>query len=126
MGFRLVVVGLVIAVGVIATVLAVRAREADPEFVQQQRRLPSLSARAVEAVVRTAPVLNGRPGQRARCRPGGRGELRNPWRCGIAYPSGRVFRFVVTVLPNGSYVGRPAGVPGGTITGCCIGVPASG
>ena len=126
MTLRVAVLALVIAVGAIGTVFALRVREANTVFVSQEKNVHRLSSSAVEAVVRTAPVLNGKPGSRAACRPQGPGQLRNPWQCRISYSSGRSYDFRVEVAANGYYIGRRSDGSGGSIKGCCINIVALG
>jgi hypothetical protein len=97
-------------------------REASTVFVSQERNLRRLSSSAVESAMRRARIHNGRPGSQASCRPGGRGQLGNPWQCLISYPTGRSYDFQVIVAANGYYVGRRVGGGSGVIKGCCINV----
>jgi hypothetical protein len=122
MTLRVAVLALVIAVGAFATVFALRVREANTVFVSQEKNLHRLSSSAVEAAVRTAPVLKGKSGSRAACRPQGQGQLRNPWQCRISYPSGLSYDFRVEVAANGYYLGRRTDGSSGSIRGCCVNV----
>ena len=114
----------VLAVGVAATVVAGRAREADDAFVLRQERLAPVQPRSLERLVASAdnpiPGSGRRPGERADCRPGGSGERRNPWTCTVRYPSGDVVEYTVVVRPDRSIRGQSAD---GTliVTGCCAG-----
>jgi hypothetical protein len=139
--------GALLAVGVCSFVV-VRGEQGDgAAFLARQRAVRPLTAAAVDRVVVAAPdpVTRAR-GLAARCAalgraaPGGGapshgaqsvGALMNPWRCLITYRSGRAIQYLVTVHPDGSYVGdhellafrgRPY-ADTGTIEGCCIAIP---
>jgi len=114
--------------GLTGTVTALGGRDADSAFLyRQQNPLLRIRTAEVERVVRTAPdpLTEPRmPGRRARCRPTTRRGLRNPWQCSVTYPSGHTARYRVTVLSDGSYVGRYVG-GSSTVEGCCVKVPGA-
>ena len=97
-------------------------RGGDDRFAAQQRHPIPVRPADVEAAVRDAPGPDGEKGERARCRAGGGGDLRNPWACTIAYPSGLVAEYAVTIRADGSYTGDHRG-GSGSIAGCCVALP---
>jgi hypothetical protein len=135
MGARLLKATLVVpllAVG-LASFILIRAQQGSGgTLVAQQQQAEALTPAGVDRVVRAAPDPVGREkASSARCVPLGRGELRNPWRCVLRYPTGRRFQYRVTISADGSYVGDdevvlappPRHHDTGRITGCCIVVP---
>ena len=119
------VVGATVVAGLTGTLVALGGRNADVEFLADQRNPPDLRPAEVERVVRTAPdpLIGTGEGESARCVRTGRTPIGNPWRCTIAYGSGREARIVVRVEADGSYRGRYAG--GGGASGCCIELPGA-
>ena len=121
-----------LAVGV-ASFVFVRSNQSSGDLlVSAQRQAPPLTAAAVDRVLRAAPepATHARASS-ARCLPLGADELRNPWRCLIAYPSGRRIQWTVLLRANGSYTGtgqivhyqgRTFAEPG-EIIGCWVAVP---
>ena len=94
-----------------------------------QRHAQVLTPAGVGRVVQTAPDPDTNAlGKSARCTPLGRGELHNPWRCSITYPSARRIDYTVQISPDGSYTGDNQVVHengshsgrDGEISGCCI------
>jgi hypothetical protein len=127
-----VVVSFALLVGVTGAMIAWYERGGAGLFRYEQSRslglTPAtvLSAGRVEAVVAEAPEPVA-PTRRTRprhvlCRPGGTGELRNPWSCVIRYRSGTLAHYRVVVEPNGFYTGTGTGI----ITGCCVKTPTLG
>ncbi len=115
----------VFVAGMAGFFVATAERGGHEEFAEEQRDPRQLQASDVEAIVRTAPEPvgpRGPEGIRARCHPRGRGDLRNPWRCSVAYRSGLVAAYDVVVRPDGSYVGDYRG-GSSSVTGCCVNVP---
>jgi hypothetical protein len=110
-----------------------RSRQGDGEvLVSAQRHAQVLTPAGVARVVQTAPDPDTQAlGSSATCTPLGRGELHNPWRCTIAYPSGRRIAYTVEISADGSYSGdnqvvydRGTTRTGpGSISGCCIVIP---
>ena len=101
-------------------------------LIARQQQARALTPAAVSRVVRTAPDPFGHEkAAAASCVPLGGGELRNPWRCLLRYPTGRRIQYRVTVNANGSYAGadelvlapRPRHRDTGTISGCCVALP---
>ena len=101
-------------------------------FELAQRSAEALTPASVDRVVRVAPdPVTKAKGIRAVCKPLGRGELRNPWRCVIDYASGRQISYQVNINLTGRYVGTHEIVryqgqtysDTGEITGCCVVVP---
>lgn len=102
--------GPVLVVGVVAAVVTIGHRDADPLFAAAQRRPPAITAAALSSVVVRAreplPGDRGRPGRRARCRPGTtRGRLHNPWSCTVHFASGRAVRYRIRVRSDGTFHG---------------------
>ena len=117
----------------LASLVVVRTQsQGGAGLIARQREAGVLTPSAVASVVRAAPdpVTRAR-GRRAVCAALGSGELQNPWRCTISYPSGRVIRYRVTINAGGSYSGDQEIVryrgrthrDTGQITGCCIAIP---
>lgn len=119
------VLGAVIVTGLAGTAVAIRHRDADPQFLQDLRNPPPLTAAAVERVVRTAPdpQVGSGGGESASCTRGSDTALGNPWSCIVTYKSGRRVRIRVRVLRDGTYTGRYEG--GGGASGCCIDLPGT-
>ena len=121
-----------LAVGVVSFVFVRSNQSSGGLLVAAQRQAPALTAAAVDRVVRAAPEPTTHARARsARCLPGGSGELHNPWRCLLAYPSGRRIQWTLWLRPSGSYTGSDQVVhyqgqtfaASGEITGCCVAVP---
>jgi hypothetical protein len=122
-------------VGVVSFVF-VRDHEGDGSaLISRQQHARALNSTVVERAVRAAPDPVAEPtharGRGARCSPEGTGELLNPWRCSILYPSGRQIRYRVTIGFDGSFTGDHEIVyfrgrsqsDTGVITGCCVDIP---
>jgi hypothetical protein len=128
MRFGGLLVALVLAVGVAGTVVALHSREANTEFVSQQKSLTPVEAGALERLILTTsdprPGYGGRA-RAAHCVSVSNGALGNPWSCLVRYPRTPEVRYSVTVHADGSIYGldRPAGSsPRGVLTvrGCCV------
>jgi hypothetical protein len=115
-------IGAVLAAGVIGAAVSLAGRNADTQFLQNQRHPPALQAAAVERVVRTAPdPKSGKgSGSSATCTRHGSGTLGNPWSCLVRFPSGKRVRLKVVVNHDGSYDGTYIGVRGAAASGCCV------
>ena len=95
---------------------------------QNSRQTPAALAKVVKAA--PDPIGNEKASS-ASCTPLGQGELHNPWRCVLRYPTGRTIQYQVTLNLNGSYSGDhellikppPRKPASGTINGCCVAVP---
>ena len=121
-----------LAVGLVSFVF-VRSRQGSGDLlVAAQHQAPALTGAAVASVVRAAPEpTTTARGRSARCVALGHGELRNPWRCVIFYPSGHRIQYTVRLRLSGSYTGDHQVVryqgrtfsAAGEITGCCVAVP---
>jgi hypothetical protein len=126
------VVIVLLTVGLVSFVYVRSKQSSGDVLVAAQRQAQALTAAAVASVVKAAPepTTNAR-GHSARCVALGHGELRNPWRCVISYPSGRRIQYTVRLRVGGSYVGSDQVVDyqgrtfsaAGEITGCCVAVP---
>ena len=119
----------VAVVGVIGGLVAIAARESDASFVFNQQHSRAIEPGQVEtAVMRAREPVPGNNGTRAvagRCTPGADGERRNPWRCLIAYASGRKVDYRVDIGADGAFRGiNPSGER--LVRGCCILVPGAG
>lgn len=126
----LLIVGLPLAVGLAASVIALDERHDGDLFTADQRYMqPYDQRRSVDQLVATAPAptaaaANGHP--EAGCRAGSQGVLQNPWRCTLRYRSGLKLHYTVTIRANGSYFGRGRADKNGyvnTIHGCCLRSP---
>ena len=122
-------VALILAVGITASVIALGGREANSEFVAQQRALAPVSAAALQQLIAT--TSDPRPGYGgralgARCSTQNASALGSPWTCVVRYPRPPLVRYRVIVDANRSIHG--SGVPEGaplrgalTLSGCCVG-----
>ncbi len=109
--------------GLAATVVAVKGRESDTQFVVRQESLSSIPASLLERFMISAhdprPGLGGGKGTAAVCRAEGTGQLRNPWSCVVRYPRGASITYRVTVDPQG-YVDGFSRVAKVRVYGCCL------
>ena len=109
--------------------VAVTAQQNDTQFLYRQQNPLRVQALQVEASVTKAPEpVPGRVRPRAvaaRCQPGSRGELRNPWRCVVRYASRNRIRYRLTIRSSGGFyaVDRTGQR---VVRGCCIGVENPG
>jgi len=109
--------------GLAGTVVAVKGRESDTQFIVRQQNLTSIPASLLERFLVSAhdprPGLGGGKGTAAVCRPGGTGQLRNPWSCTVQYPRGGSITYRATIDPQGYVNGysRHAKV---RVYGCCL------
>jgi len=124
-------VALLLAVGLVATAVALRSREGNTQFLAQQQGLLPVSAAALERLILTTsdprPGYGGRAAG-ARCVSAAASALGNPWTCVVRYPRLPRIRFGVDVHADRSIygLGRPEGSTGGTeltVSGCCTGAP---
>lgn len=108
-------------VGAVGSLVALKGRESDTEFIYRQLHPVSVRAGDVEEAVRSAPEPlpggNGNKGMRASCKARGRGQLRSPWACTVSYPSGKSRPYLVVVSPGGAFRGQTSA---GLIRGCCV------
>ncbi len=124
------IVGLVIVVGAAGTVIALKSREANTQFVAQQQGLLPVSAATVQRLLLTTsdprPGFGGRA-RHAGCHAMSTTTLGNPWRCLVDYPRKPAVRYQLSVYPNRSIhgSGQPEGVRGVplSVNGCCVGGP---
>ena len=122
-------VALVLIVGIAASVIALGGRDANSEFIAQQRALSPVRASALQRLIST--TSDPRPGYAgralgARCSTLGASALGNPWTCVVRYPRAPLVRYSVTVRADRSIVGlgQPQGRALGralTLSGCCVG-----
>ncbi len=123
-----VLVAVILAVGFAGAVIALRAREGNPQFVAQQQASVPVTADALQELLLT--TSDPRPGHggravAARCVPGGASALADPWSCVVRYRRLPRIRFAVTVHADRSIdgSGRPQGADTGavlTVSGCCV------
>jgi hypothetical protein len=121
-----------VAVAVVSFVVIRSQHGSGATILTQQRYAQRLTARDVAQVVRTAPdPKTHENATHTRCVPRGIGDLKNPWRCQLAYANGDRLQYTVTIFGSGSYVGVNQVILGpgprqsspGTISGCCINIP---
>jgi hypothetical protein len=124
-----ILVALVLAVGAAGSVVALGAREGDPQFTSQQQSLTPVAAVALQRLILTTsdprPHSAGRA-RAARCTsPTAGSALGNPWTCVVRYPALPRVRYAVTVHSDRSIQG--AGQPEGArvrgyllVSGCCV------
>ncbi len=113
-----------LAAGIVATLLTIANRDADPLFLSRQQNLHAVRTADVERAViaprePVAPGAHATPARSARCRSGGSAGLRNPWTCSVRYRSGSRITYRVQLGADGSYRGRDPKI-GRSITGCCV------
>jgi hypothetical protein len=119
----LLLASLVILLGVAGAVVALTARQSDPQFVLDQQSLSPVSASQLSQLL--AGSRDPRPGRRqaralsARCVPGQPGGLRNPWSCTVRYASLPKVAYRVDVAADGSIQGRSVD-HALTLSGCCV------
>jgi hypothetical protein len=122
-------VGLVLAVGLAATGVAVSAREANTQFVAAQQGLVPVRAPQLEQLVSTTddprPFHRGRA-LGARCTSSGTGALGNPWSCEVRYPELPAIHYAVTVRANRSIEGVARLLHSTTLNAAGEQVPTSG
>ncbi len=128
-------VALILAVGIAATVLALHGREDNAQFVSAQQALAPVSAVQLERLILTTsdprPGYGGREGGHSpralavRCESANASALGNPWSCVVRYPRLPRVRYRVSVYADRSIFG--AGEPEGaslqgvlTVRGCCV------
>jgi hypothetical protein len=122
-------VALILVVGIVASAIALGGREADSEFVAQQRALEPVRPVALQRLIST--TSDPRPGDAGRalgasCAALGAGALGNPWTCVVRYRRTPLVRYRVTVYPNRSIRGSGESEGRGrrgvlTVSGCCVG-----
>ncbi len=122
---------LVLTVGIAGTVIALKSREGDTQFVARQQDLAPVAAGALERLILT--TSDPRPGyagraRAAHCSSQSSGALGDPWNCSVRYPRLPMVRYRVTVYADRSIYGfgQPEGRPLGgplTVRGCCVGGP---
>ncbi|HEY2141352.1 MAG TPA: hypothetical protein VGG98_04750 [Solirubrobacteraceae bacterium] len=125
---------LVLVTGIAGSVLALRAREGDTQFVAQQQAVVPVRAAQLDGLILTTadprPGFGGRA-RAASCRSAAPGALGNPWTCVVRYPRLPRVRYRVIVFADRSIAGAgaPETLPSGaaprrtdlTVRGCCVG-----
>jgi hypothetical protein len=111
------------AVGVIAALVTIFTRQADPAFVYEQQHPARIEPGQLESILTGTrePVASG-TGSIAvsvHCLPGRSGPKLNPWLCSIRYRSGATVAYRITVQPSGRFRGQDrTGVR--LVDGCCV------
>jgi hypothetical protein len=128
MRFGGLLVGLILLLGLAGTVVALHSREENTQFVSKQQALTPVGSVQLERLILT--TSDPRPGyagraRGARCLPGTRDALGDPWSCVVRYPRLPRVRYRVSVYADGSIhgSGQPEGRPLRgvlTIGGCCV------
>jgi len=124
-------VALILVVGVAGTVVALKSRESNAQFVLEQQTLAPVGAGALDALLLSTsdprPGYSGRA-RAARCASQSHSALGNPWSCVVRYQRPPSVRYQVTVHADRSISG--SGQPEGralsqalTVTGCCVATP---
>jgi hypothetical protein len=122
-------VGLVLLVGAVGGVIALKSREGNTQFVAQQQGLLPVSAATVQRLLLTTsdprPGFGGRARQ-AHCESRSAAPMGNPWQCLVRYPREPRVRYRVLVHADRSIYGsgQPEGGSGGatlSVRGCCVG-----
>jgi hypothetical protein len=110
-------------VGLIAALVTLSARQADPAFTYEQQHPARLEPTQLEAIlVRTREPLRAGMGTVAvsvRCLPGSNGPKLNPWRCALRYRSGHTIAYRIKVQPSGHFRGVDR-TGFRLIGGCCL------
>jgi hypothetical protein len=121
--FGLLTVGPTVAVGLVAALVTISARDADPAFVYAQQHPARLEPAQLESIlVRTREPVPSGTGSRARsvqCLPGHSGPKLNPWRCTIRYRSGHAIDYRIVVEPSGRFRGFDR-TGARLVQGCCL------
>ncbi len=122
-------VALILAVGAAGSVVALGAREGNPQFVSAQQSLTPVGASQLQRLLLTTsdprPGFSGRA-RGARCTSAKAATaLGNPWSCVVRYPVLPRVRYAVVVHSDRSIQGsgQPEGAPvhGALIVkGCCV------
>jgi hypothetical protein len=121
-------VTLILVVGIVGTVVALGAREGNPQFTSRQRDLAPVGAGELERLILT--TSDPRPGyaghaRTAQCSSSALGGLRNPWTCLVGYRRPPRVRYTVTVHADRSIEGSGEPVGGRLhgvllVSGCCV------
>ena len=117
-----------IAAGVAGALVTLSNRDLDPAFAFRARHPLPVTAEQVERAVVSAPEpvpARKTEARRARCTPGGGGDIRNPWTCTVAYGSGSRFTYSVQIEADGSYHGQNR-IGNRIVYGCCVRPPQGG
>src|ERR1700680_738352 len=96
-------VALVLMVGIAGTVIALKSREGDTEFVAQQQDLAPVGAAALQRLMVTTTDPRPGFGGRARgalCSSQNSSGLGDPWSCAVRYPRLPRVRYRVTVYAD--------------------------
>lgn len=121
-----------LVIGLLSFILVRSQQNAGGSIAAAQSTAQRLTPASLDNVVKAAPdPIGNEKASSASCTPLGQGELHNPWRCVLRYPTGRTIQYQVTLNLNGSYSGDhellikppPPKPASGTINGCCVAVP---
>ena len=124
----LVTLGALLATGLAISAVTLSAFGGDAAFLERQQNARPTPAGEVERVLLTTPspfAPHRRDAVSARCTSRGTGELRNPWRCTVAYESGPKARFRLTVRYDGSFKADHLD-SSGAVVGCCLALTSAG
>lgn len=118
----LVTLGAVLGTGLTIAAVALGAFGGDAAFLERQRKAAPTRAGDIERLLLTTPspfAPHRRDAVEARCTTRGSGELRNPWRCSVAYRSGPKARFRLNIRYDGSF--KADHLDGsGAVVACCV------
>jgi hypothetical protein len=123
-----IVVSLLLIVGIGGSVIALKARESNAQFISAQEDLSPVSASALEELISTTkdprPGYSGRA-RGAHCTSAGGGALGNPWTCLVRYQRDPRIRYRVIIHADRSILGsgQPLGKPVAgklIVQGCCV------
>lgn len=119
----LLVIGPVLAVGLVAALVTSFAHEGDATFAFAQQNLQGIAPLQLESLVElTREPLSSGPGSRAisaRCVHGGSGPKLNPWQCTVRYASGDAITYRIIVRLSGRFQGADR-TGSRLISGCCL------
>ena len=122
---KLVLLAPLMVAGIAGTAVTLATRELDPAFDYRERHPLRITPDQVQRAVATAPEPV--PGtktaaRKTRCKPGGGGDIRNPWTCTVTYRSGSRFTYSVQIEADGSYRGENR-IGNRIVYGCCVKPP---
>ncbi len=119
----LLVIGPVLAVGLVAALVTIFAHEGDATFVFAQQNPQGIAPLQLESIVElTREPLRSGPGSRAisaRCVHGASGPKLNPWHCTVRYASGDAITYRIIVRLSGRFQGTDR-TGSRLISGCCL------
>jgi hypothetical protein len=112
-----------VVVGLIAALVTLSARGADPVFVYEQQHPTRIEPAQLQLILlRTREPVAAGTGSAAisvRCLPGRSGPKLNPWRCAFRYRSGDAVVYRIVVQPSGRFRGVDR-TGARIVDGCCV------